>query len=376
MTFTTTDKTGTQIDFKDAKRYWWLIAYFSASIITLTVILYVTFENIALLFIPLVYFFIVIPLADALLGEDPYNPPDDVLHQMSIDPYYIRLVRGLVLVTWFNLGLNIWFVASYDLPVWLLLVYSVSIGYFAAGSIMVAHELGHKTNKTDQWLAKIELASVGYGHFCVEHNRGHHVQVATPEDPASAKMNESIYRFALREIPGACVRGWQIEKFRLNNKNRSVWSWRNDILQSYSITFAVFLLATLWGGWPVLTFLIIQSIVGWYGLSQANYVEHYGLLRQKLPDGRYERCEPRHSWNTNHIFSNLSTFHLQRHSDHHSNPLRPYQALRSFEDLPRLPSGYPGCFALAAIPPLWYRVMNPKVIEWAGGDFNKINRLR
>src|SRR5690606_29465563 len=123
----------------------------------------------------------------------------------------------------------------------------------------------------------------------------------------------------------------------------------------------------------IVPFLIVHHLYAWYGLTQANYVEHYGLLRQKLPNGRYEPTAPRHSWNTNHVYSNLISFHLQRHSDHHANALRPYQALRDFDDVPRLPSGYPGCFGLAAIPPLWFKVMDPKLLEWAGGDIGKIN---
>ena len=116
-------------------------------------------------------------------------------------------------------------------------------------------------------------------------------------------------------------------------------------------------------GWIMVPFLLIHHFYAWYGLTQANYVEHYGLLRQKLPNGRYELPEPRHSWNTNHIYSNLISFHLQRHSDHHANALRPYQALRDFDDLPRLPSGYPGSFGLAVIPPLWFKVMDPKLMR-------------
>jgi alkane 1-monooxygenase len=126
-------------------------------------------------------------------------------------------------------------------------------------------------------------------------------------------------------------------------------------------------------GWIMVVFLAIHHYYGWYGLTQANYVEHYGLLRQKLPSGRYELCEPKHSWNTNHIFSNLISFHLQRHSDHHANALRPYQALRDFDHLPRLPSGYPGCFMLATIPPLWFKVMDRKLMAWADGDITKVN---
>ena len=148
---------------------------------------------------------------------------------------------------------------------------------------------------------------------------------------------------------------------------------QNDILQGYAITLGIAAVLLAIFGWVMVPFLLIHHATGWYGLTQANYVEHYGLKRKKLENGRYEPCAPHHSWNTNHICSNLLTFHLQRHSDHHANPQRPYQVLRNFPDLPRLPSGYPGCYGLAAIPPLWFRVMNPKVLEWADGDMDKIN---
>uniref|UniRef100_UPI00345933BE fatty acid desaturase n=1 Tax=uncultured Bradyrhizobium sp. TaxID=199684 RepID=UPI00345933BE len=125
--------------------------------------------------------------------------------------------------------------------------------------------------------------------------------------------------------------------------------------------------------YAVAPFIVAHHFLGWYALTQANYVEHYGLLREKLPNGRYQAVEPRHSWNTNHIVSNLMTLHLQRHSDHHANPMRPYQSLRDFDDIPRLPNGYTGMFGLAAIPPLWFRVMDPKALAWAGGDKSKLN---
>ena len=183
----------------------------------------------------------------------------------------------------------------------------------------------------------------------------------------------AIYAFALREVPGAFRRGFDHERERLARKGKSFWSTENEVLQSYAITLAIALTVVALFGLKMIPFLIIHHVVGWYALTQANYVEHYGLLRQKLPNGKYQPVEPRHSWNTNHIASNLMLFHLQRHSDHHANALRPYQALRDFPDLPRLPSGYPGCYGLAAIPPLWFKVMDRKVMDWADGDLTKVN---
>jgi alkane 1-monooxygenase len=252
---------------------------------------------------------------------------------------------------------------------------AVSAGVSSGGGLTMAHELGHKPNKMDQLGAKIILALSGYAHFCIEHNKGHHTQVATPEDPASSRLGESVYAFAFRELPGAAKRGWDAEVKRLTVKGFGVWSWRNDLLQGYAAAAIIAAILVSIGGLAILPFILIHHLAAWLQLTLANYVEHYGLMRQKRDNGRYEPCEPRHSWNTNHVVSNLMLFHLQRHSDHHSNPMRPYQTLRNFDELPRLPSGYPGSFVLAAIPPLWRKVMDPKVMAWAGGDINKTNHV-
>jgi alkane 1-monooxygenase len=198
--------------------------------------------------------------------------------------------------------------------------------------------------------------------------------VSTPDDPASARFGESIYAFAARELPGAFKRGWRNEAERLTKRGSAAWSIQNEILQGFALTLVVAAALIAVFGWTVLPFIVAHHFLGWYALTQANYVEHYGLLREKLPNGRYQPVEPRHSWNTNHVVSNLMTFHLQRHSDHHANPMRPYQSLRDFDDIPRLPNGYTGMFALAAIPPLWFRVMDPKALAWARGDVTKLNR--
>jgi len=266
-----------------------------------------------------------------------------------------------------------WLAGTQKIPWWAFIGLALSAGITSADSIFLGHELGHKQSKADRAAAQVALALVGYGHFSAEHNRGHHVQVATPEDSASARMGESVYRFALREIPGALRRSWRLEKKRLGAMGLPWWSARNEILTSWCLTAGIAAALIAAFGWRIAPFLIIHHLYAWYGLTQANYVEHYGLLRQKLASGRYEAPEPRHSWNTNHIFSNIITFHLQRHSDHHANASRPYQALRDFEHLPRLPSGYPGCFGLAMLPKAWFKVMDAKLLDCCGGDLNKAN---
>jgi alkane 1-monooxygenase len=199
--------------------------------------------------------------------------------------------------------------------------------------------------------------------------------VATPEDHASSRMGESIYRFAWRELPGGIRRAWQIENDRLAQAGQGAWSVHNTMLQSYALA-AVLQLGLVWAfGWVMVPFLAVHNMVAWWQLTMANYVEHYGLLRDKLPNGKYETPKPHHSWNANHVVSNLALFHLQRHSDHHANPSRRYQSLRQFEKLPQLPNGYFGMFPLACIPALWFRVMNPRLLALphVQGDMRKIN---
>jgi alkane 1-monooxygenase len=188
-------------------------------------------------------------------------------------------------------------------------------------------------------------------------------------------MGESIYRFALRELPGGIRRAWQLESQRLQSLGFGVWSPRNTMLQSYAITALLQLGLLIAFGPLMIVFLAVHNGVAWWQLTSANYVEHYGLLRGRLPNGEYEAPQPHHSWNTNHLVTNLALFHLQRHSDHHANPSRRYQSLRHFADLPQLPSGYFGMFTLAYFPSLWFRVMDERLLALphVRGDLGRVN---
>jgi alkane 1-monooxygenase len=365
---------GRTIEYRDGKRYLWL-ASLSGPLIPLIALAgyFLSDGNLLWTAFPLAYTFIFIPLADLVFGEDRHNPPEEVVPVMAKDNYYRALLYVAILLTYTQFFAVAWFIGTQSLPWWSFLLLTLGAGFTSAISLLLGHELGHKPNRADRTAAQVVNGLVGYGHFCIEHNRGHHVSIATPEDHVSARMGESIYKFAVREMPGALRRGWSLEKERLAKDGKSTWSWSNEILTSWLLTAAIAVALIAIFGWIMVPFLIIHHFYAWYGLTQANYVEHYGLLRQKLPNGRYELPEPRHSWNTNHLYSNLISFHLQRHSDHHANALRPYQALRDFDDVPKLPSGYPGSFGLAMIPWLWFKVMDPKLLAWAGGDITKIN---
>ncbi len=327
------------------------------------------------LLLPLLLNYGFAPFIDMVLGEDTNNPPEEVLMQLDQDTYYRRLTYAVVPLHFITLFGTAWYAGVADLSAWGVLGLAVVAGLTAGLAINSGHELGHKNSKLEKWLAKIVLAVPAYGHFTIDHNQGHHRDVSTPEDVASARMGESIYRFAAREYPGALRSAWAIERDRLSRRGRPVWHPNNQILQSYALTAAIWLALLLAFGWIMLPFLLIHSVFAWWQLTSANYVEHYGLLRAKDETGKYERCEPHHSWNSNHVFSNLVLFHLERHSDHHAHPLRRYQSLRHFEDLPQLPNGYFGVYLLAYVPALWFRVLDKRLLALphVQGDLDKIN---
>ena len=325
------------------------------------------------LWLPAVFFYALAPLIDHWLGEDLSNPPESAVSALDADPYYRWITYLLVPVLWLSFIFSAWFVATQALPWHGVAAMVLICGTVGGFCINLGHELGHKNTTLERWLAKIILAPSGYGHFFIEHNRGHHRDVATPADPASSRMGESIYRFVLREMPGAFRRACQLEAARLRQRGLAVWSLHNEIIQPALITLLLWGGMVLWLGPKILPFLLVASFWANFQLTAANYVEHYGLLRREISPGRYEPCQPHHSWNSNHIFSNWALFHLQRHSDHHTHPLRRYQSLRHFDNLPRLPNGYFGMFSVAYFPPLWRRVMDPRLLQAVGRDAARIN---
>jgi alkane 1-monooxygenase len=202
------------------------------------------------------------------------------------------------------------------------------------------------------------------------------VRVATPEDPASSRVGESVYAFVPRSVVGSLRSAWNLEKPRFHRRGESHWSVRNDVLNSWLMSLALWAALVAGFGWRVLPFLLVQAAVGITLLEVVNYLEHYGMRRRRTgPDGtgRYERVLPSHSWNSNNIATNVLLYHLQRHSDHHANPTRRYQTLRDYEESPALPTGYAGMILLAAVPPLWRRVMDPRVLAHFGGDMSRAN---
>jgi alkane 1-monooxygenase len=317
--------------------------------------------------------YVIFPLLDIVVGMDDENPPDSIIKWLEQDRYYRWCTYVFIPIQYAGLVFACWLWADGGLSVLDSVGLALTMGMVAGIAINTAHELGHKRASLEKWLSKVALAQSGYGHFFIEHNRGHHVRVATPEDPASARLGESFWAFLPRTVSGSLSSAWGLERARLDRMGHSAWSIHNDILQAWAMTVGLFALLAIVFGPVVLPYLLAQAVLGFSLLEVVNYLEHYGLLRQEKEDGRYERCLPQHSWNSNNVASNVLLYHLQRHSDHHANPTRRYQALRHVEEAPQLPTGYAGMILLAWFPPVWRRVMDRRLLDHYGGDVSRAN---
>jgi len=362
--------------YVDKKRYAWLFSVVGPSLSLVGTVAVSAFQiGTWILFFPLAFFYVFVPFLDFFIGEDSSNPPESMVEDLEADPYYRWITYATVPILWIAVIFNCIFLCTYSLSwlEWLATV--IATGSVLGFGLNVSHELGHKLGKIPRKIALFNTALGAYGHFSIEHNRGHHRHVSTPEDPASSKMGENIYQFMLREIPGAVSRAWRLEADRLQRQNQSAWHSDNEILQALLVTACIYGTLISLYGLKMVAVLIPVAIWGAFQLTSANYVEHYGIQRLKTSEGQYETCKPHHSWNSNHLVSNLVLFQLQRHSDHHTHPGRSYQSLRDYPELPRLPSGYFGMFFLAYIPPLWFKVMDPLLIKTLNSDVNRINFL-
>jgi alkane 1-monooxygenase len=355
-------------DWHDPKRYAWLLGLLIPTLPFLSwALVHITGLGLFWFYGPMLVFGVFPPL-DLALGLDARNPPDSVIKWLEQDRYYRWCTYLYIPIQYAGLVFACWLWAHGHLSTLDSIGLALTVAMVSGIAINTAHELGHKRASLERWLSRVALAQSGYGHFYIEHNRGHHVRVATPEDPASARLGESFYAFLPRTVIGSLRSAWELETVRLRRMERGPWSVRNDILGAWAMTVVLFAALTAIFGVVVLPYLVIQAVFGFSLLEVVNYLEHYGLLRQKREDGRYERTRPEHSWNSNNMASNLLLYHLQRHSDHHANPIRRYQALRHVDEAPQLPTGYAGMILLATIPPLWRRVMDHRVLGHYRGD--------
>lgn len=304
---------------------------------------------------------VIIPIMDLIIGEDRSNYTPDEEKAMDGELYY-RLITWLYVPAHYaSLGYGIWLAAQghWTTMEWVGNLWGLA---FQGGiTIMVAHELGHKQNAFEKWLAMALLHTVFYGHFMNEHNKGHHAMVSTPEDPATSRFGQNFYAFLPQTVIGTFQKACQLEATRLERLGKSAWHISNEMYRNVAYPLLALIALYFSLGWQAAAFLAVTAIGGFGLLEIVNYIEHYGLERRKMANGRYERVAPVHSWNSNALLTNCFLFHLQRHSDHHTWPNRRYQTLRNFEESPQMPTGYAGMVLLAAIPPLWFAVMDPKV---------------
>ncbi len=300
-----------------------------------------------------------LPLLDWLLGDD------GNLH-LGADVVGYRFVPWLYIAL--QIATTIWAATAIAKPgvgliesAGLTASVGVTTGVFG---FLAAHEMVHSTQRTERGVGLLLLASVFYMHFRIAHIQGHHRRAATASDPATARLGESAYRFLARSIVGQVREAWGFEATRLRQRGLRVFGPANWMLQYFAIEVAVLVGVALLGG-RALAFFLAQAALAIVLLELFNYVAHYGMARRRLPGGGYERLDARHSWNSSRRMNNWSLLNMGRHSDHHRFSARHYQCLEPRANAPELPTGYAGAILLALVPPLWRRVMNPRVQVWS-----------
>lgn len=302
-----------------------------------------------------------IPALELLLKPDTRNKAPDQEAQDRTNPLFDVVLVALIPVHIATCVLLAMLVRSGHL-------HGVGVvgGVFAVGvacgvyGINLGHELGHRREKWAKRMAVVALSTSLYAHFIIEHNRGHHARVSTDEDPASSRRGETLYAFWIRSVRDGWLSAWALEAKRLDKKGLRRISWHNEMLRLTVLQGVLAAGAVAAFGWGGVAW-IGAAAIGALMLETVNYIEHYGLQREKTAAGRYERVRPVHSWNSDHPIGRALLFELSRHSDHHAHPGRPYPALRHFQEAPQMPTGYPGMMVLSILPPLWFRVMDPRV---------------
>lgn len=304
--------------------------------------------------------FIIVPLAELLIGIDSKNLNAEDEEQWKEHPAFTLLLWGHVITQYIVLYYFFDFFSSFRTSIEITGAI-ISTGIMLGGiGITVAHELIHRKLPFEQFLGKLLLSSANYLHYFIEHIRGHHKSVGTEEDPVSAGIGQSFYRIWLRAVFGSYTNAWRLEQERLLKKGLSLYSIHNQMVRFFLITVALNSAVAYFFGLYILLYYILATTLGFSLLELVNYIEHYGLVREKHNDGSYEKIEAHHSWSSNNYLSRWFLFELTRHSDHHLNASRKYQILRNIDPSPQHPTGYPGMIFLALIPPLWFRVMDGK----------------
>lgn len=312
----------------------------------------------------LMFLFLVVPVIELFTKGNTQNLSQIEEEIAKEDTLYDWILYSLVPIQYGILGYFLFQVSQNDVPlqykIGVTIAFGISCGILG---INAAHELGHRLTRREQVMSKMLLLTTLYMHFFIEHNRGHHKNVSTDEDPASSRWGETVYAFFFRSIWGSWWSAWHLETDRLKQKKIPFWSFQNEMLLYQFIQIGLITLIWAVFGHITLMFFLFGALLGILLLETVNYIEHYGLRRKKKGE-RYERTMPIHSWNSNHPLGRLLLLELSRHSDHHYMATRKYQTLRHFEESPQMPTGYPGMMLLALVPPLWFLVVHKSIATY------------
>ena len=324
---------------------------------------FVSFESMGLgTFISVIYAFIILPFLDLIAGNNSENLSKEEKNNKKTKWIFDVMLYLNLPIVFGLLWLVFTKVQTQEYATYECIGLGLSTGILlATNAINVAHELGHRTPYFERFMSKCLYIPCLYMHFYIEHNFGHHMNVATPNDGATAKYNQTVFSFWITSVTKQYLDAWKCQMKLLKIQNQPFFSMKNDMLWYHLIQpaylFGVFYLFSF----NVMLFAIVIGVVSFLFLESINYIEHYGLVRFKTPSGRYERVQPQHSWNSNFNIGRIVLYELTRHSDHHFKSSKKYQLLNSYEQSPTLPFGYPASILLSFIPPLWFKIMNPLV---------------
>lgn len=316
-------------------------------------------------FLPVIWSYAVIPLIELFIKPDSSNLNAAEEEMIKNDRTYDFILYATVPLHYAAL---VYFLGSFHQAGLGTVEYAgriLSMGLLCGiFGINVAHELGHRVSRFDRVLAKVLLLSSQYMHFYIEHNKGHHKNVATKEDPASARLNEPVFIFYIRTIIFSYLSAWRIESKELKRKGRPFFSLYNQMILFTLIQLAFVAAIVFFFGWKITLCYLAAAALGICLLEAVNYIEHYGLSRKETGPGQYERAMPVHSWNSDHVIGRIALFELSRHSDHHYLASRKYQVLRHHDQSPQMPTGYPGMMILAHLPPVFFTIMRRQMKKY------------
>ena len=315
--------------------------------------------------LPLMYTFFLIPFIELFIKSDPSNLDEVEEALAKKNKSYDFILYAAVIMQDYSLWVFFNCLKQDSLTTTDIAGRVMSMGLLCGTfGINVAHELGHRVNKLEQTFAKLLLLTSLYMHFFIEHNKGHHKHVATPHDPSTAKYNQSVYAFWPQTLIGTYLSAWKIANEEMEKKGKPWWSLQNEMLLFQLIQIMFVLMILYFFGFKIALLFMVAALIGGLLLESVNYIEHYGLSRSQTSEQQFERVQPHHSWNSNHIIGRLMLFELSRHSDHHYLASRKYQILRSFDNAPQMPTGYPGMILLSLFPPLWFKIMHQQIKKY------------